>query len=71
MAAPVLWLAIYLTVGALVLCACYNSSACLLRARMERNTRITSMLSSLFSSKTIHHPSVPPTGAPTKAAVRR
>jgi hypothetical protein len=42
MAAPLLWLALYLAAGALVLWACYNSSACRVRSRIERNHRITS-----------------------------
>jgi hypothetical protein len=42
MAGPLLWLALYLAAGALVLWACYNSSACRVRSRIERNHRITS-----------------------------
>ncbi len=44
MAAPVLWLAFYLSAGALVLWACYNSSACRLDARLERNRSIASLM---------------------------
>lgn len=46
MLAPLLWLALYLSAGALVLWACYNSSACRIRSRVERNHRITSALGS-------------------------
>ena len=51
MAAPLLWLALYLSAGALVLWACYNSSACRVHSRMQRNHRITSAFGS--------HPAVP------------
>lgn len=42
MVAPVLWLAFYLSAGALLMLACYNSSTCRIGARLERNRIIAS-----------------------------
>ncbi len=50
MPAPVFWLAIYLSAGALVFWACHNSPSCLLKSRLERNRRIAAgMLSAPVS----------------------
>jgi hypothetical protein len=46
--APVLWVVIYLLLGAVALWACYKSSACLLQARIDRNQRIVSGIGSLL-----------------------
>lgn len=45
MAAPLIWLTFYLSAGALLLWACYNSSFCLVSTRVERNRRITGIFS--------------------------
>jgi hypothetical protein len=45
MAAPLIWLAFYLSAGSLVLWACYRTSACRLGSRVERNERIAGLLS--------------------------
>ncbi|HEU4868079.1 MAG TPA: hypothetical protein VFV09_10155 [Actinomycetota bacterium] len=45
MAAPLIWLAIYLSAGSLVLWACYRTSVCRLGFRAERNARIAGFFS--------------------------
>jgi hypothetical protein len=46
MVTPLLWLAMYLSVGVLVLLACYHSSACRVSSRLERNRLIASFIGS-------------------------
>lgn len=43
MATPLIWLAIYLSAGSLVLWACYRTSACRLGSRVDRNNRIAAL----------------------------
>lgn len=63
MAAPLIWLAVYLLAGSLVLWACYNSSFCRLSSRMERNQRITGLF-----SVSDQQPPVPSTPEPAHTA---
>jgi hypothetical protein len=48
-AAPLIWLTVYLAIGTLVLLACSRTPACRYAHRMERNRRITGLFS--FSAK--------------------
>lgn len=52
MSTPLLWLAIYLAAGAAVLWMCYKTSACRMRERHLRNTRIMSFVGSPDGAKT-------------------
>lgn len=45
MEAPLIWLAVYLSAGSLVLWACYRTSVCRLGSRAERNERIAGLFS--------------------------
>lgn len=66
MAAPLIWMAVYLTLGALVLLVCYNSPACRRSHRMERNQRITRMFSAPGKN-----PAEPLPGAPERVPTPR
>jgi hypothetical protein len=45
MAGSLIWLAVYLSAGSLVLWACYRTSVCRLGSRVERNERIANLFS--------------------------
>ncbi|CAN5849388.1 hypothetical protein BH23ACT12_BH23ACT12_23190 [soil metagenome] len=64
MTAPVIWLAFYLSAGALVLWACYHTSACRLQLRLERNRRMASGIVSAPGSGPTRGPDVIAGGAP-------
>ena len=45
MTAPMIWLVLYLSAGALILLACYNTPECLISSRLERNRQMTGAFS--------------------------
>lgn len=71
MAASLVWMATYLLVGAVLLWACYNTSACLHRARLHRDGIIVSLIGSVFRSEKKDRSHRPPAATPAKAEIRR